>query len=115
VALALGHRRRVYRMIHLRLRQAGWAVNLKQVKRLWRQENLVAQKRKSKKLAFGDRQPLVGPSHAKEVWSMDLAFDRLADARTLKCLTVVDDATLEPPVNQVAPAESAHARTGILQ
>ena len=28
-----------------------------------------------------------------EVWSMDFVFDRVATERTLKCLTVVDDAT----------------------
>lgn len=32
---------------------------------------------------------------ANEVWSMDFVFDRVATGRTLKCLTVVDDATHE--------------------
>ncbi len=95
VALAHRHRRHGYRMIHLRLRQAGWMVNLKRVRRLYRQENLMVQKRKRKKVAFGDRQPLVRPSRANEVWSMDFVFDRLANGRSLKCLTVVDDATHE--------------------
>lgn len=95
VALAHRHRRHGYRMIHLRLRQAGWRVNLKRVRRLYRQENLMVQKRKRKKVALGDRQPLVRPSRANEVWSMDFVFDRLADGRSLKCLTVVDDATQE--------------------
>ncbi len=95
LALAHRHRRHGYRMIHLRLRQVGWMVNLKRVRRLYRQENLMVQKRKRKKVAFGDRQPLVRPSRANEVWSMDFVFDRLADGRSLKCLTVVDDATHE--------------------
>ncbi len=98
VALAHRHRRHGYRMIHLRLRQAGWMVNLKRVRRLYRQENLMVQKRKRKKVPFGDRQPLVRPSLANEVWSMDFVFDRLADGRSLKCLTVVDDATHESVV-----------------
>lgn len=95
VAMAHRHRRHGYRMIHLRLRQAGWRVNLKRVRRLYRQENLMVQKRKRKKIALCDRQPLVRPSRANEVWSMDFVFDRLADGRSLKCLTVVDDATHE--------------------
>ena len=50
VAMAHRHRRHGYRMIHLRLRQAGWRVNLKRVRRLYRQENLMVQKRKRKKV-----------------------------------------------------------------
>ena len=82
-------------MIHLRLIQEGWAVNVKRVRRLYRQERLMVQKRKRKKVAPGDRQPLIRPSRANEVWSMDFVFDRLADGRALKCLSVVDDATQE--------------------
>jgi len=95
VALAHRHRRHGYRMIHLRLTQEGWAVNIKRVRRLYRQEQLMVQRRKRKKVAPGERQPLVRPSRANEVWSMDFVFDRLADGRALKCLTVVDDATQE--------------------
>jgi len=95
VALAHRHRRHGYRMIHLRLTQEGWAVNVKRVRRLYRQENLMVQRRKRKKVAPWDRQPLIRPSRANEVWSMDFVFDRLADGRALKCLTVVDDATQE--------------------
>ena len=64
VALAHRHRRHGYRMIHLRLRQEGWLVNIKRVRRLYRQENLMVHKRKRKKVAPGDRQPLIRPSRA---------------------------------------------------
>ncbi len=95
VALAHRHRRHGYRMIHLRLTQEGWAVNVKRVRRLYRQECLMVRRRKRKKVALGERQPLLRPSRANEVWSMDFVFDRLADGRSLKCLTLVDDATQE--------------------
>lgn len=95
IALAHRHRRHGYRMLHLRLCQKGWQVNIKRVRRLYREENLMVQKRKRKKVAPGDRQPLIKPSRANEVWSMDFVFDRLADGRSVKCLTVVDDATQE--------------------
>ena len=95
VALAQRHRRHGYRMIHLRLRQEGWPVNIKRVRRLYREERLMVQRRKRKKVALADRQPLIRPSRANEVWSMDFVFDRLADGRSLKCLTVVDDCTQE--------------------
>lgn len=42
-----------------------------------------------------DRQSLLRPQQANEVWSMDFVFDRTADGRVIKCLTVVDDATHE--------------------
>ena len=64
VELAHRHRRHGYRMIHLRLIQEGWAVNVKRVRRLYRQERLMVQKRKRKKVAPGDRQPLIRPSRA---------------------------------------------------
>ncbi len=35
------------------------------------------------------------PGAANQVWSMDFVFDRTADGRVIKHLTVVDDATHE--------------------
>ena len=115
VAMAHRHRRHGYRMIHLRLRQEGWPVNVKRVRRLYRQENLMVHKRKRKKVTPGERQPLIRPSRANEVWSMDFVFDRLADGRSLKCLTVVDDATLESVVIQPDTAISGAYVTRILE
>ena len=115
VALAHRHRRHGYRMIHLRLRQAGWLVNLKRVRRLYRQENLMVHKRKRKKVPLCDRQPLIRPSRANEVWSMDFVFDRLADGRSLKCLTVVDDATHEAVAIQPDTAISGAYVTRVLE
>ena len=42
-----------------------------------------------------DRQPLVKPAAPNDVWSADFVFDRTAEGRVLKCLTIVDDATTE--------------------
>jgi transposase InsO family protein len=42
-----------------------------------------------------DRQPLVRPGRANEIWSMDFVFDSVALGRTIKCLAIVDDATHE--------------------
>jgi len=95
VDMAHRHRRYGYRMIHLRLRHEGWTINLKRVRRLYRLENLMVRRRRRKKVVLGERQPLVRPSRRNEVWSVDFVFDRLADGRSLKCLTVVDDCTHE--------------------
>jgi putative transposase len=96
IALAQRHRRYGVGLIHLKLRQAGGEpINYKRVERLYGLEKLQIRRRRRKKIPVSDRQPLVRPSHANEVWSMDFVFDRIATGRTLKCLTVVDDATHE--------------------
>lgn len=95
VALAQRHRRYGVGMIHLKLRQAGEVVNYKRVERLYGLEKLHIRRRRRKKIPVTDRQPLIRPDQANEIWSMDFVFDRIASGRTLKCLTIVDDATHE--------------------
>jgi putative transposase len=95
--LTLAHRHRRYGagMIYLKLRQRGLVVNHKRVERLYTEARLQVRRRKRKKVPMGERQPLVRPEAANEVWSMDFVFDRSADARVIKSLTIVDDATHE--------------------
>jgi transposase InsO family protein len=95
VALAQRFRRYGVGMIHLKLRQAGEQVNYKRVERLYRLEQLHIRRRRRKKIPVGERQPLVRPGRANEVWSMDFMFDREASGRSIKCLVIVDDATHE--------------------
>lgn len=95
VALAQRHRRYGSGMIYLKLRQEGMLVNHKRVDRLYAEEALQIKRRKRKKVPVGERQPLLRPDQAGQVWSMDFVFDRSADGRVIKCLTVVDDATHE--------------------
>jgi len=95
VRLAHRHKRYGASMIGLKLRQSGWCVNHKRVERLYAQAGLQVRRRKRKKVPACDRQPLLRPQQANEVWSMDFVFDRTADGRVIKCLTVVDDATHE--------------------
>lgn len=95
VALAQRHRRYGASMIYLKLRQEGLQVNHKRVDRLYAEAGLQVKRRRRKKIPAADRQPLFRPSHANQVWSMDFVFDRSADGRLIKCLTVVDDATHE--------------------
>jgi hypothetical protein len=52
-------------------------------------------RRKSKKVPVGERQPLDRPGNTNEVWSMDIVFDRSAEGRVIKCLTIVYDASHE--------------------
>lgn len=114
VALAQRHRRYGAGMIHLKLRQAGVMVNHKRVERLYRQAQLQVRRRKRKKVLPGERQPLARPTGANQVWSMDFVFDRTADGRVLKCLTIVDDGTHEAVCIEVERAISGHGLVRVL-
>jgi putative transposase len=93
--LAGQHRRHGYRMLHSRLRNDGWAINVKRTYRVYREEGLMVRKRRRKKLPVPERQPLLRPEQPNEVWSMDFLFDELASGRRVKALTVVDDCSKE--------------------
>lgn len=95
IALAQRHRRYGAGMIYLKLRQAGEIVNHKRVDRLYAEAGLQVRRRKRKKIPVADRHPLERPLAANQVWSMDFVFDRTAEGRSIKNLTVVDDATHE--------------------
>lgn len=95
VTLAQRHRRYGAEMIYLKLRQTGRLVNHKRVERLYTLEKLQVRRRRRKKIPAGERQPLMRPGAANEVWSMDFVFDRVASGRVIKMLVIVDDATHE--------------------
>lgn len=114
--LALAHRHRRYGagMIYLKLRQAGQRVNHKRVERLYAEAGLQVRRRRRKKVPVADRQPLGRPLSADQVWSMDFVFDRTAEGRVIKCLTVVDDATHESVAIVPERAIGGYALTRIL-
>ncbi len=95
IALAQRHRRYGAGMIYLKLRQEGMQVNHKRVDRLYAEAGLQIRRRKRRKVPVADRHPLTRPLVANQVWSMDFVFDRTAEGRVIKNLTVVDDATHE--------------------
>ena len=112
--LAHRHRRYGAGMIYLKLRQAGMIVNHKRVDRLYAEAKLQLKRRRRKKVPMADRQPLLRPETANEVWSMDFVFDRSADGRVIKCLTIVDDATHEAVAIRPERAISGLAVTRLL-
>lgn len=114
VALAQRHRRYGVGMIHLKLRQGGMRVNYKRVERLYQEAQLQVRRRKRKKVQPGERQPLVRPVAANQVWSMDFVFDRRAEGRVIKCLVIVDDATHEAVTIEVERAISGLGVTRVL-
>ena len=95
VTLAHRHRRYGAGMIYLKVRHAGDRINHKRIERLYTEARLQVRRRRRKKIPVADRQPLVRPQRANEVWSAAFVFDRTAEGRVVKCLTIVDDATTE--------------------
>ena len=108
IALAHRHRRYGAGMIYLKLRQEGRMVNHKRVDRLYAEARLQVKRRRRKKVPVADRQPLIKPTAPNEVWSADFVFDRTAEGRVLKCLTIVDDATTEAVA--IVPARALGGR-----
>ncbi|MCB0925561.1 MAG: IS3 family transposase [Mycobacterium sp.] len=76
-------------------RRAGWAVNDKRIRRLWRDEGLrVPQRRRKKRLTgIGVVVGAMSPIRPNVIWAMDFQFDTTADGRTLKLLNVIDEFT----------------------
>lgn len=84
-----------YRRLTVLLRHEGWAVNAKQVYRIYKQEGLMVRTRVRKKIAR--RRPVVvelatGPNQR---WCMDFVHERLEDGRKFRILTVGDEFTRE--------------------
>ena len=91
-----GERRRFgYRRIHVMLERQGLVMNLKKLRRLYREEKLTVRKRGGRKRALGTRRPLALPSHPNERWSLDFVSDAFTDGRRFRVLAVVDDFTRE--------------------
>ena len=78
-------------------RRAGWQVNNKRIRRLWREEGLrVPQRRKKKRLTgIGVAVGAMSPIRPNVIWAMDFQFDTTADGRTMKMLNVIDEFTRE--------------------
>ena len=96
--MALQYGRYGYRRIAALLREAGWAVNLKRVERIWRREGLKvpAKQPKKKRLWLNDGSCIrLRPERPNHVWSYDFVEDRTHDGRKYRMLNVIDEFTRE--------------------
>jgi transposase InsO family protein len=97
-------------------RKAGWAVNNKRVRRLWRDEGLrVPQRRRKKRLTgVGTAVGAMSPIAPNVIWAMDFQFDTTADGRTIKMLNIIDEFTREALAIHVDRAINADGVVDIL-
>jgi putative transposase len=94
-AVAAERRRFGYRRIHIMLERQGIVMNLKKLRRPYREEHLQVRKRGGRKRASGTRRPMAVPQAANDRWSLDFISDALTDGRRFRVLAVVDDFTRE--------------------
>ena len=113
--LAAERRRFGYRRLHVLLGrertaegEPRWRVNHKRVYRLYREEGLAMRPRKRKRFRTEARAPLVLPTRANQVWTMDFTKDELAprgsglaSGRKFRTLNLMDGYTREAPAIEV--------------
>ena len=105
--LALARPRFGYLRIWLLLRREGWRVNRKRVRRLYRLEDLQVRLRgRRQKHRALHRGPAPVPTGPAERWSMDFVHDALADGRTIRVLTVVNQWSRRSPILEVRSSMS---------
>lgn len=96
-ALAAQYPRYGSPMLYNLIRNEGTVINHKRVERIYRLEKLSLRRKRSRKKLRHLRVALPIATRRDEVWSMDFIFDRLANGRQLKSLTMVDHCTRESP------------------
>jgi putative transposase len=93
--LAGRHVRYGYRRLTVLLRREGWHVNARRIYRLYRDEELIVRTKQRRKMARRRPVPTGDTSRPNQCWSMDFVSDKLADGRSFRILTVVDQFTRE--------------------
>ena len=89
IALASQYGRYGYRRITALLREAGWAVNVKRVERIWRLEGLKVPQKQPKRgrLWLNDGSCIrLRPERPNHVWSYDFVESRTHDGRKFRIL-----------------------------
>jgi putative transposase len=90
------------------LRRDGWHVNAKRIYRLYAEEGLIVRTKQRRKIARRQRVAAPMAAGANQRWSMDFVSDKLADGRSFRILTVVDQFTRE-----CVGLEAGRAMTGM--
>jgi putative transposase len=85
-----------YRRLHTRLARAGWHVNVKRVRRVYRAEGLqLRPKRRRRKQVAVARVPRPVAYGVNTQWTIDFISDELTGGRRFRTLSVLDEHTRE--------------------
>jgi putative transposase len=100
--------------VHLVLRNEGLVKNHKRTERLYYGLGLQLKKRKPKRRLYKPENPLPPPQHPNVRWSMDFVHDNLADGRSFRVLTIIDEFSRECPAMEVDLSLSGHRVVRVL-
>ena len=103
-----------YRFAWAFLRNGGWRVNPKRVRRVWRLLGLHVRRKKHRKIRTGTPRTFAttGPN---QVWAYDFTFDHCENGQTLKSLSIVDEWTRECLAIEVATSLTAARVIAVLE
>ena len=80
-----------YNRITVLLRREGWLVNVKRVRRIYREESLMIRtKAPKRRRAASVREERVAVTAPNQSWAMDFMHDLLSDGTKVRLLTIVD-------------------------
>lgn len=82
-AVAAERRRFGCRRIHVMLKRQGIVMNLKKLRRIYREEKLQVRRRGGRKRALGTRRPMILPSAANQRWSLDFISDAFTPSQRM--------------------------------
>lgn len=112
------HPRYGYRRMTALLKQEGWQVNRKRVYRLWREEGFKVPQRQRKRRRLGTSENGClrrRAEHKDHVWTWDFIFDRTANGRSIKWLSIVDEHTRECLALEVARGITAEQVVDVIK
>ena len=101
---------RVYRM----LRRSGLDINHKKVHRIYSEAGLQLSKRPPKRKRRRPISELPRPIGPDQKWSLDFVHDNLADGRSIRVLTVIDEYTRESIAMEVDTSLSSRRVLSVL-
>jgi putative transposase len=78
--------------VHRMLRRQGMAINHKRTTRIYSEAGLQLKKRPPKRKRRRPISELPRPTRTMEKWSLDFVHDNLADGRSIRTLTIIDEA-----------------------
>lgn len=102
------------RRLHVLLRRDGLPINLKKVRRIYREEGLQLKPRRRRRRASTLRATRTAPRVPNERWAMDFMHDVLATGRSIRVFTLVDAFTRECIALQADRGFSGHDVARIL-
>jgi len=100
-------RRFGYRRLHQMLSERD-GMNLKKLRRLYREERLQVRQRKGRKRVAVPRVPMTIPQGPNQRWSMDFVSDVFAASRRFRIFAAVDDFTANASVRwRILPSQGS--------